>query len=145
MVEFGVSIEMTFKGPLFQSGVVQQQIQQFRQGVIQELVEAGEERLAMMLRPRPAGVYLSVAEAQRGKASTGNYRRNLHTRVEAGYGLIGDGGVIYGPWLEGTSSRNETTRFKGYASFRRVAQWLQEKGRPVAEAHLARLNERLGG
>lgn len=30
--------------------------------------------------------------------------------------------VIYGPWLEGTSSRNRTTRFKGYQLFRRAAQ-----------------------
>lgn len=30
--------------------------------------------------------------------------------------------VIYGPWLEGTSSRNRTTRFKGYRLFRKAAQ-----------------------
>lgn len=35
---------------------------------------------------------------------------------------VNDRGVIYGPWLEGTSSRNQSTRFKGYASFRRATQ-----------------------
>jgi hypothetical protein len=35
---------------------------------------------------------------------------------------IHDRGVVYGPWLEGTGSRNRTTRFKGYASFRRATQ-----------------------
>lgn len=30
--------------------------------------------------------------------------------------------VVYGPWLEGVSERNRTTRFKGYASFRRATQ-----------------------
>lgn len=38
---------------------------------------------------------------------------------------VNDRGVIYGPWLEGTSTRNRTTRFKGYASFRRAAQKTQ--------------------
>lgn len=44
-----------------------------------------------------------------------------------------DGGVVYGPWLEGVGSRNRTTRFKGYATFRRVAQTLQRKADGIAE------------
>jgi hypothetical protein len=39
--------------------------------------------------------------------------------------VIHDRGIVYGPWLEGTSRRNQTTRFKGYASFRRAAQEVQ--------------------
>jgi len=38
--------------------------------------------------------------------------------------VVHDRGIIYGPWLEGTSRRNQTTRFKGYASFRRARQAL---------------------
>lgn len=41
--------------------------------------------------------------------------------------IVHDRDVIYGPWLEGTGSRNATTRFKGYASFRRAAQELEGK------------------
>lgn len=48
--------------------------------------------------------------------------------------VVHDRGVIYGPWLEGTSSRNKTTRFKGYASFRRAAQALEAKV-PALVAH----------
>jgi hypothetical protein len=34
---------------------------------------------------------------------------------------VTDGGVIYGPWLEGTGSRNSPkTRFPGYFTFRQV-------------------------
>lgn len=36
--------------------------------------------------------------------------------------VVHDRAIIYGPWLEGVSSRNQTTRFKGYASFRRATQ-----------------------
>jgi len=32
---------------------------------------------------------------------------------------LDDDGVVYGPWLEGTSQRNRTSRFKGYAIWRR--------------------------
>lgn len=40
---------------------------------------------------------------------------------------VHDRGIIYGPWLEGTSSRNRTTRFKGYANFRRATQAVQAR------------------
>jgi len=40
--------------------------------------------------------------------------------------VVHDRGIIYGPWLEGTSSRNHTTRFKGYASFRRATDEVRQ-------------------
>ena len=36
--------------------------------------------------------------------------------------IIHDRRIVYGPWLEGVSRRNQTTRFKGYHSFRRATQ-----------------------
>lgn len=45
--------------------------------------------------------------------------------------VVHDRGVAYGPWLEGTSSRNRTTRFKGYASFRRAVQSAGQKAPPI--------------
>ncbi|HEX6970283.1 MAG TPA: hypothetical protein VF174_15920 [Micromonosporaceae bacterium] len=36
--------------------------------------------------------------------------------------VIHDRGIVYGPWLEGVSSRNQVSRFKGYHSFRRATQ-----------------------
>ncbi|HZB28934.1 MAG TPA: hypothetical protein VE465_02090 [Streptosporangiaceae bacterium] len=56
---------------------------------------------------------------------------------------VHDRGVIYGPWLEGTGSRNKTTRFKGYSSFRRAAQKTEAEAGPIADnalrPHLARM------
>lgn len=58
--------------------------------------------------------------------------------------VVHDRGVIYGPWLEGTGSRNQTTRFKGYASFRRAAQELDGQASgllvPIAARCAGRLN-----
>jgi hypothetical protein len=41
--------------------------------------------------------------------------------------------ATYGPWLEGTGSRNLTTRFKGYGSFRRAGQVLDGMAEGIAE------------
>lgn len=41
--------------------------------------------------------------------------------------------ATYGPWLEGTGSRNFTTRFKGYHGYRRSAQELNMIADIVAE------------
>ena len=127
----GVTVEV--RGPVFDN--MRPIIKKITKEFMQQMVEKGEQRLDERLRPRPRGVYLSMAQARSrvvgGKTtrgSTGHYRRNVSGRVETAFGevkgVLTDGGVIYGPWLEGTSSRNMTTRFKGYASFRKVAKWL---------------------
>ena len=117
--------QIEMRGPFFRNrkNIVDSVTKRF----IQYAVELGEQRLDEMLRPRPAGVYLSVQAAQTGQGSTGNYRRNVSGRVQGSKGVIDDGNVVYGPWLEGTSSRNATTPFKGYASFRKTSDWLQKE------------------
>jgi len=51
--------------------------------------------------------------------------------------------MIYGPWLEGTGSRNRTSRFKGYRIWRIVRQFLQGEavaiGRRILATHLPRM------
>jgi hypothetical protein len=59
--------------------------------------------------------------------------------------LIHDSDVIYGPWLEGTGSRNATTSFKGYASFRRAAQQLEAQVPLLIAPYAELLVRRLGG
>lgn len=59
--------------------------------------------------------------------------------------VINDRGIVYGPWLEGTSSRNITTRFKGYASYRRAAQQLEQDKVELIRSETARVVERLNG
>jgi len=52
---------------------------------------------------------------------------------------VNDSNVIYGPWLEGLSSRNETTRFKGYATFRMVKNRMAQKSEAIIEAAVSRI------
>jgi len=80
--------------------------------------------------------------------ATGHYqskvniaRRGLDLVVSDGYP---GSGVLYGPWLEGVGTRNETTRFKGYFALRRAAQSVALKAAAIAEpvirAFIARAN-----
>lgn len=71
---------------------------------------------------------------------TGYYR----SRVQAERDRITDSGVVYGPWLEGVGSRNRTTRFKGYFTFRRTTQQIETQAGPVAERVVGQHTERLG-
>jgi len=139
------------KGPLFdKEGPTR--LGRAVQGGIRELVQRGEERLAEELRPSPGGVFLSVQEAKHGtsrtggtysQASTGHYRRSIATKFKDLSAVITDGRVVYGPWLEGVGSRNQTTRFKGYFTFRRTEQWLQTKAEPIFKAHIRRFVTRM--
>lgn len=135
-----ISITVKTSGGLFR--FEKPQFERALRGAIQEIVEKGEEHLGEMLRPRPAGVFLSVGEAKRGKASVGTFRRSMHgdvPRSTLGRIFVAGPGAIYGPWLEGTGSRNQTTRFKGYSSFRKTAQWLDKEKGGVLRAHVGRL------
>jgi hypothetical protein len=56
------------------------------------------------------------------RKQTPYYRLQVAARKTPPGWVITDGGVVYGPWLEGVSRRNQTTRFKGYRTFRTIAQ-----------------------
>jgi len=59
---------------------------------------------------------------------TGTYRAGvLGELISSRHGEVHDSEAIQGTWLEGTSSRNKTTRFKGYAMFRQARQQLERE------------------
>jgi hypothetical protein len=145
-------IDIKLEGPLFDTIKSEKIMRQAVKNTVDNLIEIGEQKLDKTLRPRPGGVYLSIQEAQKGKASTGNYRRNVHGEVKRGMGTaayvgkIHDSDVVYGPWLEGTSSRNKTTRFKGYQSFRKTQDWIEKtQARKILKKHVDRLTRRMNG
>lgn len=64
------------------------------------------------------------------KNPTGYYESNVRIRNTSGGHEVwdgGQGGPVYGPWLEGVGSRNRTTRFKGYHAFRKAASALDRR------------------
>jgi len=67
------------------------------------------------------------------KHPTGYYQSKITVDRRSIYRGISDGGVVYGGWLEGVSSRNRTTRFKGYHTFRIVMQQLNKDKEKIAQ------------
>ena len=131
----GITVEAT--GPLFKQGgrIVDGVTERF----VQRMVEVGEQRLDIVLRPRNTkpGVYRTV---QQGGKSTGHYRRNVSGTVQGVRGRIDDGGVIYGPWLEFGSGA-----FRGYAAFRKTKQWLDEQVDKESRDYMKNSVRNLGG
>ena len=68
------------------------------------------------------------------KQPTGNYLRNVTTTNRIDTTRVHVDNVVYGPWIEGTSRRNDETRFKGYRIFRKAAQAVDNRvGEIVAD------------
>jgi hypothetical protein len=65
--------------------------------------------------------------------ATGFYQHRVQLHEQQGQIYVSDGGVVYGPWLAGTGSRNRTTRFKGYAHWRRAKADLKREGPRIAQ------------
>jgi hypothetical protein len=79
---------------------------------------------------------VSMVRARLGEVlrhPTGRYESSITAGPDGGDVSITDSGIVYGPWLEGVGSRNRTTRFKGYATFRRVAHALDARAEGIAE------------
>jgi hypothetical protein len=77
------------------------------------------------------------------RKQTPYYRLQVVAKPDPPHQKVTDQGVIYGPWLEGTGSRNRTTRFKGYATFRRTTQQLAMRATGLAENVLRRFIGRM--
>lgn len=75
--------------------------------------------------------------------NTGAYVSTITAGWEATDMVITDG-TVYGPWLEGLGSRNATTRFKGYWTFRRTTQEIKDNvakvAGPAIERAIAEIN-----
>ncbi len=127
-----LSVEVDFEGPLF-DGSAQRAMPTIVDDVSRVLGEEGKRRVLIGLDAtlrRPTGAYRS--------------RISLYGPV-AGQARVHDRNGIYGPWLEGTGSRNRTTRFKGYHNFRTATQQLQTAAPHLAAEVISRHLGELGG
>lgn len=126
------TVNVDSHGPVF-DGRAARALDEFTAEAVEEVARVGKNdvlgRLGQVLRdPTPY------------------YETRIRTdRVTAERWLINDGPHTfrYGPWLEGTSSRNRTTRFKGYATFRLIRQALDGKAQRIAVSVLRRYLERM--
>lgn len=139
-----MEITLILTGPMLRGMPATVMLQAIK-GTVKEVVDTVAARLDDQFKMRPEGVYLTVEQAGKRKASKGRYRQSIHHQVQGLHGRIDDGKVVYGPWLEGTSSRNQRTRFKGYSVWRRTVQWGQKRVPGILRAHIGRAIRLLGG
>ena len=127
----GVTVKLS--GPFFRENVPLV-IGAALRAAVGDVVAEGERAVKLQLYPGHGWV-------------TGRYAGGIHGEMApvsaSPHGIIHDSQVIYGPWLEGTSSRNETTRFKGYAMFRNAKQQLERKKRGILEHRIQQALRRL--
>jgi hypothetical protein len=75
---------------------------------------------------------------------TGYYQSRIKVERMGKDRILTDSNIIYGPWLEGTSFRNQATRFKGYHSFRTVSRQLDQKkvelANPIVDRFIMEMN-----
>lgn len=142
------TIRVRMSGPFFRLGAAP--VLKSLHDTIQETVLEGEKQVVAMAQPQGGGVFHSRQYASaHGYTQTGNYARSINGRMLGSlHGVIrddreGGGPSVYGPWLEGVSSRNQTTRFKGYAMFRKTKQKLQGMARTILLKHVRKALARL--
>lgn len=127
-----LKVNVRVKGPLFDPGAPAA-VNEALNAIVSDTVAEGERLVKLDLRPGHGLL-------------TGHYARSVHGEVTGSlHGIVHDSRVVYGPWLEGVSNRNRTTRFKGYAMFRRAAQQLQRNIGRIAQTAIDRLTRSLGG
>lgn len=78
------------------------------------------------------------------RTQTPHARLQTEARREAPGWMIWDQRLIYGPWLEGTGSRNRTSRFKGYGIWRAAVGKINSRavaiGQPIVARWCGRMN-----
>ena len=118
-------LKVKISGP-FLTGAPEAVVDNTLRRTIAEMVAEGEIDVSEQLYPGHGLV-------------TGHYRRSIHGEVlNSRNGTVHDSKVIYGPWLEGVTSRNQRTRFKGYAMFRNAFQRLERKAQGILNKHVGR-------
>lgn len=111
MPSFRVNVHTSMKGPIFSASATQAAGKRMTVAINENLAQEGVNRVQALGRANfknPTGFYESQVQVERRQTYRG----------------VWDNRAIYGGWLEGVSSRNQTTRFKGYRLFRRTKQEL---------------------
>ncbi len=112
-----IGFKMELSGPAFDGRLarkVETATEKASETVAEEGMRLVKQRLGRSFK-EPTGAYLSSV---------------LVDRSVEGFAVTGN--AVYGPWLEGVGSRNQVSRFKGYAAFRRAKDDLDKSSETIA-------------
>jgi len=124
----GSNITVKMTGPLFE-GRAESVVRAFLDDAKNTIADEG-----LRLMHQSAGVFQNPS----------GYWESRLVSNRAGDDRVIEDPVIYNAWLEGVSSRNAASRFKGYRIWRRSAQYLQGRAGVLAAQALARHIRELG-
>lgn len=126
-----VNVSVQQKGAIFNAAVSKAAAARMVVNINDKLAQEGVNRVKTYLKKvlqNPTGYYESRIAVDRRQVYRG----------------ISDSGVVYGGWLEGVDSRNKTTRFKGYRTFRYVMQGMQQDkvklAQPLVNKFISEMN-----
>lgn len=129
--------EVKLSGPLF-DGRAEAAVDRGLEAARAKVAEMGEilagsALMANIRRESTGRAVRSVTTTDRSRAyQTGRY--TMPVVVDRSETVVTTDLATYGPYLEGTGSRNETTRFKGHHSFRQAGQELDGIAQGIADA-----------
>lgn len=127
---FRVNVSTSQKGTIFSASATQAAARRMTVGINEAIAQEGVNRLLKMARAdfkNPTGHYESLVEVEKRQTYRG----------------VWDNNAIYGGWLEGVSSRNKTTRFKGYRLFRRTKQELDRDKLALSQKYVTQFTREL--
>ena len=135
-----MSSNVRLSGPLF-DGTAQRAAHRGTIAIRQELANEGARlayaALTASIRHHGTGrAERGITQTDRSRAyQTGHYTMPVIVGMDET--IVTTDLATYGPWLEGTGSRNLTTRFKGYHSFRMAGQALNGVAEEIGEDVIA--------
>lgn len=130
-----VTADCRVSGPLT-SGDAEKAAQEWAENTTQALADKGIEILKsfpMNKSARGRGGFEGALKTQRVSPT--------ETRIPGPT----ERGVTWAPWLEGVSSRNESTHFSGYKLFAKTRLQLQKLAPDIAQEELDKVLPRMGG
>ncbi len=115
------TIEVTFRGPFFATFK--------RQSIMREFIRSAVARVTVLTQEE-----LHVAMGRKFKHPTGHFESQMMMTVVSDRQRVISDPVVYGAWLEGTSRRNQSTRFKGYRIWKMTRRKMKKLGTAIAQA-----------
>lgn len=125
-----MSDDVTVSGPVFDSRAAEA-----AKDYAKHVQEALADKAADMVRAKMDSSF---------KHNEGKYVSSIHVEASDAHAMVTDmNAFVYGPWLEGVGSRNETTRFKGYHSMREAASEIDAQAGSIADEEIKPYVERM--
>lgn len=124
-----LEVEVDATGPMFDARGPNA-TRDYTQAAVDEVAQKGKDqvdRTLIQVIRNPTPIYQTRIQIERAGTDR----------------IINDGGIVYGPWLEGVGSKNKTTRFKGYFTFRQTKQWLDKRTPQIIKTVLGQYIGRL--